>query len=308
MGAWGPGLYSDDTAREVRDVIQEIVRLPKSGDELLDVLFQACPPGNESDDDYTITWLVAADQFHKYGIACARLFHTASQLIEEGADDAAMARLEMSATDRRKRAKALASLRAKWSAPAERPASRRVLHAPVSNPVSQGDVWAYPTSRGNSANVLDSLTHIQKNFAPDGWSAFVVAQTGTQFDVKPIAYVVRLHLSAEMRPDLKSCRSAHVGGVLVGQLGDTEPRATAGWVTLTTSDLRKLGAEKIGKINVDWEIAQELLPHTELTPATKPLPIHNALHVSTGGDLESPELSDRPMSYGIPLSNLFADD
>ena len=67
MGAWGPGLYADDFAMDLKGTIEVLARLPFPPDRLLDMLVETAPAqANNSDDDgHTIFWLVAADQFVK---------------------------------------------------------------------------------------------------------------------------------------------------------------------------------------------------------------------------------------------------
>jgi len=40
MGVWGGGLYSNDTAGDLRDIIRVVKRMPRSGDELLQILLR----------------------------------------------------------------------------------------------------------------------------------------------------------------------------------------------------------------------------------------------------------------------------
>lgn len=114
MGSWGPGLYGSDDAQEIRDKIKLLLRLPKSGDELLTLLKSLYPSDGPKDDMYTVLHVVAADQFHKYGVESPRLFNLAKRIILDGHDDRAMARLGMSATLRSKRRRLLTELQSKW--------------------------------------------------------------------------------------------------------------------------------------------------------------------------------------------------
>ena len=41
MGAWGTGLYQDDTAMEVRDYYQELLKKGISNEESLDCVLEA---------------------------------------------------------------------------------------------------------------------------------------------------------------------------------------------------------------------------------------------------------------------------
>ena len=69
MGAFGPGLYSDDFAADLRTTVSTVFRLPLSRPELVATL-EALEPAAAmpEDEDYTTFWLVVADQLHRRGI------------------------------------------------------------------------------------------------------------------------------------------------------------------------------------------------------------------------------------------------
>jgi hypothetical protein len=311
MGAWGSGLYSNDTAREVKDAIREIVRLPGDGAFLLDTLLQAFPPGEESDDDYSATWLVLADQFHRYAIDCPALFQKARHIIANGIDDRLMAALGMTPGDRDARKQALTRLIVDWSKAPQKPAGRKVLKAPLKNPLGPGEVWIYPTQGGNSANVLDPLSSIRKTFKPDGWSAFVVARNEFRYGFYPASFLIRLHVEQTTPPSLAACREARVGGRILRVYGEAEPSATCGWAPMSGWVIQKLGAKKIGALAVDWEMVRAKLPVTAFKSSARLRPVHNLLFMKTpgvtlGGKTLPPEILDESVPVAVKVRDVLA--
>ena len=69
VGAFGPGLYADDFAADLRTTVSTVCRLPLSRPELVATL-EALEPAAAmpEDEDYTTFWLVVADQLHRRGI------------------------------------------------------------------------------------------------------------------------------------------------------------------------------------------------------------------------------------------------
>ena len=52
MGCWGPGLYQDDDAEDLKNSIALLAKLPVDGDRLLEILLanQEVPPDFDNDD------------------------------------------------------------------------------------------------------------------------------------------------------------------------------------------------------------------------------------------------------------------
>ena len=73
MGAWGAGLYSSDTAADLKSLIGAIVRLPVPDAELWRLAADEFPQAAEDprDEDHSTLWLVLAHQFVKKGIDCS---------------------------------------------------------------------------------------------------------------------------------------------------------------------------------------------------------------------------------------------
>jgi hypothetical protein len=86
MGTWGAGLYAGDFAMDLRSTINAVAQLSFDADRLLDILCESEPEAanNPNDEDYTIFWLVVADQFAKRAIECGSVRETALRIIEAG--------------------------------------------------------------------------------------------------------------------------------------------------------------------------------------------------------------------------------
>jgi len=119
MGTWGPGLYANDLAKDLKATIASVVKLPMDATRLVSLLEDSFPgqSSQKGDDEYTTFWLVVADQFHKLGVSDRDVFERAIDIVDTGMDLACLERREMSASDRRKREKALAELRDRLMTP-----------------------------------------------------------------------------------------------------------------------------------------------------------------------------------------------
>lgn len=117
MGTWGPGLYSDDFALDLKAAISVVYRLPHDAPELVDLLIELNPAAAEPDDqDYTTFWLVSADQLQRKGIESdARL--RALDIIENRTNLAVLEDLGMESGYLIKRERALDKLAQRLSEP-----------------------------------------------------------------------------------------------------------------------------------------------------------------------------------------------
>ena len=143
MGAWGTGLYSGDFAMDLRGTIAAISRLPFDGDRLAEILCESEPGAaqDSSNEDHTVFWLVAADQFAKRGIDSPRVREMALTVIDNGSDIAAAQKLGMEPPDIHKRQRTLTELRDRLLAFAPDSAKRRkVLKNPQQFLFEVGDV------------------------------------------------------------------------------------------------------------------------------------------------------------------------
>jgi len=205
MGAWGPGLYANDFASDLKGTVGVLVRLPLPAERLLEMLVETAPAqaNNPDDEEHTTFWLVAADQFTRKGVDCLAAREKALSLIASGADLAAMATLEMDEKSLKKRAAMLEALRRELSTPmGSRP--RKVLKTPEKLLFEVGEALAYPV--GTNPRQLSGLAGPPNPWArdpidpygagsktlkdrpyygawrQDGWGAMVIAERGHLFD------------------------------------------------------------------------------------------------------------------------------
>lgn len=180
MGAWGPGLYSDDLACDLRTTISAVCRLPKDGDEIIDLLCDLNGEVADDPDDGPVFWLVAADQLQRRGLE-SRARRRALHVIDEGTDLARLEGLGMDPRDVAKRRRTLEALRAKLVDPPV-PKHRRRLATPQAHVVARGEVYAFPVDeRGNPVNPY--MREADRNaFEPAGWSSCLVARAGHALD------------------------------------------------------------------------------------------------------------------------------
>lgn len=202
MGAWGTGLYSDDLALDLRSTISAVCRLPKDGDEIVDLLCELNEGVEDDPEDGPVFWLVAADQLQRRGIE-SRARQRALHVIDEGTDIARLEGLGMDPRDLAKRRKVLDVLRGKLGDPPV-PKQRRGLKTPQAHIVARGEVYAFPVDeRGNPVNPY--LGEAQRSeFVPAGWSSCLVARTGRALDFFAWCQLVASSSIAPERPSLSA--------------------------------------------------------------------------------------------------------
>ena len=65
MGTWGTGLYQDDGAKDLKNTIALLAKVPVSGDRLLEILLGSYKDGVKLTDDGGPTfWLVEIGRAH----------------------------------------------------------------------------------------------------------------------------------------------------------------------------------------------------------------------------------------------------
>jgi hypothetical protein len=240
MGVWDAGLYSGDFAQDLRSTIRAISRLPYDGDKLIEIVCQTEPAAANSpdDEDHSIFWLVAADQFVKRSIASDRARETALKIIEEGSDIAKLEKLGMDPAGLRKRRIVLEELRAKIAAPPS-PKPRPVLKQPQAYLMEVGDVLVYPACEGKSINPYFASKERDRSWkGQDGWSAVVIVNRGRAFEFLTWYRPLTLAVPLTERPTLAGLR-----GDLIWKFG------RAG--TCSPSHFKKMELEKIGSAPID---------------------------------------------------------
>ena len=232
MGAWGPGLYSDDFAADLKTTVATLCRLPLSGSELLATL-QALEPASASprDEDHTTFWLVVADQLHRRGIPSSAT-ERAIAVIDSGSDLAMLEELGLSGADLAKRAAMLDALRARLVSPLpQRP--RRCLKAPQPLLLQPGEVYAVPLDQ--YGNVRNPYMAVDVAFEADSWGCFLVVAAGHALDYLAWYRIAVNVEGGKGRPPLESA---------VAKL----EAAPHGLGTVTKSHMRRMQLELLGVI------------------------------------------------------------
>ncbi len=136
MGAWGPGLYSDDIALDIKNDFVESIENGIDDEQLIAHLKEKYSPIVNS-DDASVFWYVLADLLYRYGRLTDEIKNLVIDMIErkEG--------LDLYEELEKKREKVLEKLKSKLESP--QPARRKVrLRVPyVTNPWNIGDHYAY---------------------------------------------------------------------------------------------------------------------------------------------------------------------
>lgn len=284
MGTWGPGLYDNDTASDMRPAIAAVARLPFSAQEVVD-LFVARHRDvaeNPADDDHVAFWLVLADQLHRRGLDAAEVFERARDLAKSGADDRVMASVGMSAADRKKREQHLRELVDRLAQPVT-PKKRKTLSAPQRLVMVQGQVGVAEVNRlGELRNPY--MREGRVRFEPAGYTLFAVVATEHVFGFLAAYAVVVLRGAAplEARPDLATALS-------LGPWGFELP------ATCSSAHARKMRLETIGTVPIASDLvtarAAPLLKEMEEF-AVQDVSIANRLRVTP------------PRKKDIPISSL----
>lgn len=145
MGAWGPGLFSDDTACDVRDEYRDLVGRGASGPEATRQLIEDYYPGDSPDD--TAFWLGLAATQWKLGRLEDSVRDRALRIIQDGSD---LRRWEEGAPKRdvHRRRAVLEKLREQLLSP--QPAPKRVRASYVQDTeFTEGDVVSYRLGSGS---------------------------------------------------------------------------------------------------------------------------------------------------------------
>jgi hypothetical protein len=294
MGAWGPGLYQDDKAMDLKDSISLLSKMPADGDRLLEILKQNYHGGVQlSDNGGPTFWLVLADQFERKGIASKKVFDMALEAIDSGADLRDMRDRDMDEKDVAKRAKALEELGARLG----KPRKLRKVPAKTKAPafvVDVGEVYAFPTMRGDAFNAWKANWEEAK-FTPDAWGAFIVLNQGREYDWFEWCAVGSLSVPRDRPATLDEARAARL--IQSPAMRLCLPNA---------KHLEKMQARLLGKLPVDpakaAKIYEDYTRQTgEKLPTTKQA-IGNGLSIS------SYPRASKGETGGIPLSEVFLSD
>lgn len=146
MGAWGTGIFSDDTACDVRDSYIDLIGDGLSGPEATKRLISDWSRTVDDPDDGPVFWLaLAATQWRK-GRLEEFVLRRAIGVIEAGTD---LARWSTNPRDYKERRAVLDKLRAQLTSP-QPPAKRIAKRFRDSNDWSVGDLVSYRLRSGQS--------------------------------------------------------------------------------------------------------------------------------------------------------------
>jgi hypothetical protein len=145
LGAWGPALFSDDTASDVRGAYRALIEDGADDDDATRQVLHSYADALSDPDDGPVVWLALAFTQSKVGRLDPAVAARAVQIIDTGEGMRRWQEQGASATARRE--SALAKVRAQLTGP--QPARRRLRppwrHATALGP---GDVLAYKTRTG----------------------------------------------------------------------------------------------------------------------------------------------------------------
>jgi hypothetical protein len=142
MGTWGPALFSNDLACDVRDTYRELLEDGVDDAEAVSRTLQEFA-GSGYDDESPLVWLVLAFTMSKVGRLTPHVRDRALAIIGSGED---LRRWEHDPALRRKREAALVKVRAQLEGPQPK---RKKLRPPRRHETDlrPGDVLAYRTDR-----------------------------------------------------------------------------------------------------------------------------------------------------------------
>ena len=136
MGAWGSGLYQNDTALDVKDEFEKLFNDGKSVQEITDGLTAEFESIMDCADEAPLFWLALADTQWKFGVLLPDVKENALRWIDELKSQAA------DTPDEAKQRKALENLQAKLLSPlppVKKPKKKRIYKCEW----KIGDVFAY---------------------------------------------------------------------------------------------------------------------------------------------------------------------
>lgn len=245
MGTWGNSLYADDAAADLRSMIRALAKMPVSGDRLLEILVANNPdPVGLEDSGGPTFWLVAADQFERRGIHCAKVIEKAKEIASTGADHRDLESRGASPAHLRKRDAIVAALVERISHPRpERPRPRAQRPPPFV--VEVGQVYSFPIMGINARNPYAS-EGMQPWFVPDGWGAMLIVTCRRVYDWIPVCGLMTLTVGADREATLDDAIAAQVIGYKL-----SVPRSL---------HLKNLRAKLVGTLDLDPAAAAALVP------------------------------------------------
>jgi hypothetical protein len=208
MGAWGTALFSDDTARDVRDSYVDHVGDGLIGPEATKALLHEWSASLNDPDESPVFWLALAVTQWRCGRLEGHVLQQALNVIDSGSD---LARWETGSQDFKKRKAVLEKLRAQLTSP--QPPQR---HIPKrfrdSNQWRVGDLVAYRMQSGRFV-ILRTIGHHNDKGGTGpicellDWSGEEIPKSFKSFDIRksraarPITQFLIGRTRAKERPD-----------------------------------------------------------------------------------------------------------
>lgn len=282
MGTWGPNLYDDDDAMDVRDTISVLSKMPIDGDRALEILQKNFGSDVDLEEDGGPTfWLVAADQFEKKGIVCDRVFETAIRAIESGAHLRDLEGRGMEASDLKERKKILDKLLIRFKNPKEGKTSLKPTSAPKLF-VQAGQIYSYPTMNGEGMNAWFASWETA-SFKPNGKGVLIILATGREYDWFPWCAYSPINVNPLSEPRLEVALESR-----------TLLREGVGYCTPKQSHFKKMGMMLLGTVELNSKKVEELMKMCSRRPSEAVIndwSICSGAHSTTNPDLGFTEIS-----------------
>jgi hypothetical protein len=250
MGAWGPGLYSNDAALDQRDVVRSLLRLPIGPDEIIEAMRRYDPALDDVQDvDHTTAWFAIADTFYRYGIAHQPTIDRVREYVSDGRDLSTMSELGMDPSLIRKRKAILEALAVKLSTPNAKPSKRRVLTKPQPLVLEVGEIIRYPVQDGMPASYFRAPW---EKFQPNGYLAGLIVEVGRSFEFFAWCSYSLLDRVFPTAPTVADCLDEELYGRVYG--------------TLSPTLLKREGIVRVARLGLTSSAGDQLCHKPEGTP------------------------------------------
>jgi hypothetical protein len=193
MGTWGPGIFSDDTARDIRAGWRDALMEGLSAQQATKRLMESYRDVLKDRDEAPVFWLALAAAQHQTGRLLPDVRDRALALIDNGGDVARFA--EEDAVLGRKREEALRRLAAKLRGPQRSPTGCR-RPKPRISPLTKGDVIKIRGSDERSEGLFVVVDHAD-TYPPGSRDAVVAGLLWTGGAVPSPDEMARLPLLVE---------------------------------------------------------------------------------------------------------------
>lgn len=190
MGTWGPGIFSDDTASDIRGDWREAIMDGLSPAKATERLLERYRDVREDTDEGPLFWFALAASQHQTGRLVPAVRDRALELIDRGGDVARFA--EEDPALGRKRQDALRQLAAKLRGPQRPPTTARPSKPRISS-LMKGDVIKVRGSDGRTEGMFVVVDHADA-YPPGSSDAVVAGLLWTGGEVPSAQEMARLPL------------------------------------------------------------------------------------------------------------------